>query len=129
MGNLLSSGAAAGGKVVLPDGTVRTLDRPTPVAEIMLDHPHHFVVDVRLLSAGDSFKVTPLPADHMLEIDKAYAVLPMPRGKEGAKMGEWHAEGRAELLMRQYSSRRWRPSLGTIQEMSLEPKKVPHWLF
>ncbi|WOL00293.1 hypothetical protein Cni_G09006 [Canna indica] len=147
----------------------------------MLEHPRHFVVDLRSLSASGIAKVTPLPADHLLQPDKMYAMLPMARGnaaglspdearrvlatasrmlklrsvhcsflrallrmravgpaEKGNKVaaGEERKQGgmaeemeqRAEILMRQYSSKRWKPSLGTIVEKSFE-KRVPHWLF
>ncbi|CAL9103047.1 unnamed protein product [Musa acuminata var. zebrina] len=183
MGNLLSCQAADGfdGKVVLSDGTVHEFDHPTLVAELMLEHPHQFVVDVRSLSAGNS-KAAPLPADYMLEPDKVYVMLPVARGKAarlsadearrvlalasrlrlkqrsasaapflrekgkkaaaerkqeedsrgedvGAKMEGvegWPSSERPEFL-RQFSSKRWAPTLGTIVEKSME-KKVPHWL-
>lgn len=186
MGNLLSCRVADVGIVVLSDGTVRELDGPTPVAELMLEHPSEFVVDLHALTATNSTKVTPLPADHLLDPDKAYVMLPMaPRktavslsatearqvlavakqiakptrsflrvlgGQPKAVVGptkekgkvvegealatgyavgevtEWCSE-ETEILMRQYSSRRWKPSLDTIVEKSLEKKKVPHWLF
>ncbi|WOK96085.1 hypothetical protein Cni_G04792 [Canna indica] len=94
MGNLhpSPSQAAAGGKVVvLSDGTVHKFDRPIPVAELMLEHPHQFVVEVHLSSfstagAGGSNKVTPLPADHTLEPEKLYAMLPMARKKAAATL-------------------------------------------
>lgn len=37
-------------------------------------------------------------------------------------------EKEAKFLCRQYSSKGWKPSLGTIQERNFE-KKTPHWLF
>jgi hypothetical protein len=53
MGNLMSAGAgaaaASGGKVVMADGSVRALNEPVSVAEIMMDHPRHFVIDARVL--------------------------------------------------------------------------------
>lgn len=98
MGNLVSSGAAAvgasgGGKVVMADGSVRALSEPVSVAELMMDHPHHFVVDARILKeqqrkggggAGAS-KVAPLPADHVLGAGGVYVLLPATRGKVSAE--------------------------------------------
>ncbi|XP_074569379.1 uncharacterized protein LOC141826023 [Curcuma longa] len=187
MGNLLSCGVPGGvGKVVLSDGTVRELYGPTPAAELMVEHPHEFVVDLCLLAAANyTSKVIPLSADHMLEPSKVYVMLPMagtmasaglstvearralamarqtmrsstrgflgvlgggskeaieaPTTEEKSKAGERKAsmaeygEGaaaRPEVLIRQqYLCPRWRPSLDTILEMSLEKHKVPHWLF
>ncbi|URE04979.1 hypothetical protein MUK42_19951 [Musa troglodytarum] len=158
MGNLLSCQApdSCGGKVVLSDGTVHEFDCPTSVAELMLEHPRQFVVDVRSLSAANS-KAAPLPADYMLEPDKVYVMLPVARGK-AARLSADDAR-RAQALasrsrlkqrsasaapflsvlsarteapaepefLRQFSSKRWAPTLGTIVEKSME-KKVPHWL-
>ncbi|VAI06489.1 uncharacterized protein LOC119293681 [Triticum dicoccoides] len=93
MGNLISAGAAAGasgGKVVMADGSVRALSEPVSVAELMMDHPRHFVVDARLLQqrkggAGGASKVAPLPADHVLGAGGVYVLLPATRGKVSAE--------------------------------------------
>ncbi|KAG6482248.1 uncharacterized protein LOC122016870 [Zingiber officinale] len=194
MGNLLSCGVPGAGKVVLSDGTVRELYGPTPAAELMVEHPHEFVVDLCLLAAANYTKVIPLSADDLLETSKVYVMLPMARtmGSAGlsmvesrralamakqtmgpstrgflgvlggaskaigvlltevkskaveripqqASMAEYGGEGAAKveswserpevLIRQQYWRRRWRPSLDTILEMSLEKHKVPHWLF
>ncbi|XP_072985213.1 uncharacterized protein [Typha latifolia] len=85
MGNLLSSRASVGtgGKVVLSDGTAREIDQPMSVAELMLEHPGQFVIDVHSLAAAKT-RVAPLPADHKLEPEKVYVMLPMVRGKVSA---------------------------------------------
>ncbi|KAJ1297491.1 hypothetical protein BS78_01G380500 [Paspalum vaginatum] len=101
MGNLLVSGAAAvgGGKVVMADGSVRALSEPVSVAELMMDHPRHFVVDARVLkeqgrrqqqqretqAGGGGAKVAPLPADHVLGAGGVYVLLPATRGKVSAE--------------------------------------------
>ncbi|KAM3313773.1 hypothetical protein ACQJBY_032966 [Aegilops geniculata] len=93
MGNLISAGAAAGasgGKVVMADGSVRALSEPVSVAELMMDHPRHFVVDARLLQqrkggAGGASRVAPLPADHVLGAGGVYVLLPATRGKVSAE--------------------------------------------
>ncbi|URE04976.1 hypothetical protein MUK42_19951 [Musa troglodytarum] len=164
MGNLLSCQApdSCGGKVVLSDGTVHEFDCPTSVAELMLEHPRQFVVDVRSLSAANS-KAAPLPADYMLEPDKVYVMLPVARGKAArlsaddarraqalasrSRLKQRSASAapflsvlsarteapaeekgkKAAAFLRQFSSKRWAPTLGTIVEKSME-KKVPHWL-
>ncbi|RLN40690.1 uncharacterized protein C2845_PM01G12730 [Panicum miliaceum] len=202
MGNLVSSGAAAasggGGKVVMADGSVRALSEPVSVAELMMDHPRHFVVDARVLKeqgrreqqqqqggGGGGAKVAPLPADHVLGAGGVYVLLPATRGKVSAeearralsaarslarsrsmpglrrklsnKKGREEAapdvpaqreatteppeeedseaarpdgfeEHRPEFLSRELSSRGWKPSLRTIEEL-VAPKKTPHWLF
>ncbi|KAE8779747.1 hypothetical protein D1007_47174 [Hordeum vulgare] len=91
MGNLISAGAAAGasgGKVVMADGSVRALSEPVSVAELMMDHPRHFVVDARVLQqrkGGGATKVAPLPADHVLGAGGVYVLLPATRGKVSAE--------------------------------------------
>ncbi|KAM3229168.1 hypothetical protein ACQJBY_060214 [Aegilops geniculata] len=86
MGNLISAGAS-GGKVVMADGSVRALSEPVSVAELMMDHPRHFVVDARLLQQrkGGASKVAPLPADHVLGAGGVYVLLPATRGKVSAE--------------------------------------------
>ncbi|KAM0954435.1 hypothetical protein DsansV1_C01g0011001 [Dioscorea sansibarensis] len=52
--------------------------------------------------------------------------------QEKGSVLEWSPEvfeERPEFLSRQFSSKGWRPGLGTIEEKELEMKKVPHWLF
>ncbi|KAG1338763.1 hypothetical protein COCNU_04G010690 [Cocos nucifera] len=76
-------GGGGGGKVVLTNGTVHKFDRPISVAELMLEHPRQFVVDMHSLSTGAT-RATPLPADQTLDPDKAYLMFPMTRGKLSA---------------------------------------------
>ncbi|KAG0466795.1 hypothetical protein HPP92_017741 [Vanilla planifolia] len=135
MGNMLScrSTADVTGTIVLPDGEIRSLEIPMSAAELMFEHPHHFVVEL-----GSRVSL-PLPADHKLEARKAYAVLPMARGKSIARSQSFPISTKDEssyedlvgqpavILRRQYSSKGWKPGLGTIAER-LE-KKIPHWLF
>ena len=100
MGNLVSGAAAAsgGGKVVMADGSVRALSEPVSVAELMMDHPRHFVVDARVLKKlghrnhnhhhqqqQSGAKVAPLPADHVLGAGGVYVLLPATRGKVSAE--------------------------------------------
>nr|XP_010938299.1 uncharacterized protein LOC105057398 [Elaeis guineensis] len=86
MGNFVSCRTvdAGGGKVVLFDGTIHEFDRPISVAELMLEHPRLFVVDMQSISAGET-KVTPLPADHTMDPDKCYLMLPMTSKKVSAE--------------------------------------------
>uniref|UniRef100_A0A453ALH4 Uncharacterized protein n=4 Tax=Triticinae TaxID=1648030 RepID=A0A453ALH4_AEGTS len=84
MGNLVSA-SAGGGKIVLPDGSVRALGGETvSVAELMVEHPRHFVVDARLAASGGGAKVAALPADHLLDGAGVYVVLPATRGRVSA---------------------------------------------
>lgn len=91
MGNAIGSrkletAAMAGGKVVLSDGRVQNLEEETTVAEIMLENPHHVVVEfdpssITFNKDGKTVKkkLTPLPADNTLEPGKIYLVLPAKR--------------------------------------------------
>ncbi|KAG1371337.1 hypothetical protein COCNU_16G004310 [Cocos nucifera] len=49
----------------------------------MLEYPRQFVVDMQSISASAT-KVTPLPADHTLDPDKSYLMLPMTSRKVSA---------------------------------------------
>lgn len=80
MGNLVS----AAGKIVLPDGSVRAISEHASVAELMMEHPCHLVVDARLVASGGAAKVAALPADHALDAGGVYVVLPATRGRVSA---------------------------------------------
>jgi PADRE domain len=87
MGNLVSSSkswVSTGGKLIFSDGTIDKLTEPTTVAEIMLNHPNNYVIDSHLVPSKGT-KLNPLPADHILEINKVYLLLPMTRGKLSAE--------------------------------------------
>ncbi|KAJ8623340.1 hypothetical protein MRB53_031869 [Persea americana] len=80
MGNYLSRRTCAiAGKIILSDGTVHEFDRPMVVAELMLEHPQHFVFELGSLVSGH--RPIPLPADQKLDLEKAYLMSPMKRGK------------------------------------------------
>lgn len=81
MGNYISRRrtCAVTGKVMLTDGTVHEFHHPPTVAELMLDHPQEFMVELKSVVAGH--RPVPLPADLTLETDKAYLMLSMKRGK------------------------------------------------
>ncbi|KAF7006579.1 hypothetical protein CFC21_021614 [Triticum aestivum] len=158
MGNLVSA-SAGGGKIVLPDGSVRALGEAVSVAELMVEHPRHFVVDARLAAAGAA-KVAALPADHLLDGAGVYVVLPATRGRVSADEAR-RALTASRLLARcrsmPVSAQEQRdeaaPLLGgpgghqpefLSQELTRSgpwkpslktieervlPRKVPHWLF
>ncbi|XP_051213519.1 uncharacterized protein [Lolium perenne] len=154
MGNFVSAGGSRGGKIVLPDGTVRALREPVSVAELMVEHPCHFVVDARLVSAVGGAKVAALPADDVLHGAGVYVVLRAIRGRvstddvrrvlatasrpqagrqEQRDEAPTRVEGLGynlpEFLSREMTSRgAWKPSLKTIEEL-WQPRKIPHWLF
>ena len=80
----------------MADGSVRALSEPVSVAELMMDHPPHFVVDARVLKeqgrreqqqqgGGGGAKVAPLPADHVLGAGGVFVLLPATRGKVSAE--------------------------------------------
>ncbi|XP_019164621.1 PREDICTED: uncharacterized protein LOC109160832 [Ipomoea nil] len=82
MGNLVSCSArkgrkAAAARVILPGGEIRRLREPVKAAEIMLEHPTHFLVNAGSLTAGRRF--SPLSADQDLESGNVYAAFPMKR--------------------------------------------------
>lgn len=77
MGNHISFHATT--KIIYYDGSVQEFDQPITVAELMLDHPKHVVVEFH--SAMNQKKPTPLPADKNLEMNKKYVMVPMKPGK------------------------------------------------
>lgn len=80
MGNHFSFHASdTTGKVVYCDGSVQEFDQPLTVAELMLEHPQHVVVEFH--SAMNQKRPIPLPADKKLEMRNIYLMLPMKRGK------------------------------------------------
>ncbi|VFQ78153.1 unnamed protein product [Cuscuta campestris] len=62
-------------KVLLPGGELRLLREPVKAAEIMLEHPAHFLVNAGSLVAGRRFSA--LAADDDLAFGNAYVVFPM----------------------------------------------------
>ncbi|XXG61363.1 hypothetical protein AAC387_Pa04g3042 [Persea americana] len=80
MGNYVSRRTCAiAGKIILSDGTVHEFDRPMVVAELMLEHPQHFVFELGFLVS--SHRPIPLPADQKLDLEKAHLMSPMKPGK------------------------------------------------
>ncbi|KAJ8619261.1 hypothetical protein MRB53_015447 [Persea americana] len=80
MGNCVSRRTCAiAGKIILSNGTVHEFDRPMVVAELMLEHPQHFVFE--LGSLVSSHRPIPLPADQKLDLEKAHLMSPMKPGK------------------------------------------------
>jgi hypothetical protein len=83
MGNGCVTGANNGGagrnskatiKVVLSDGTIEEFFKAITVAEVMLDHPQHFVLHSS--STNNPQKKAILPADIELEPGRLYYLLP-----------------------------------------------------
>lgn len=105
MGNHVSRRTTAG-KVILSDGTIRgLLDQPTSVAELMLDHPQEFVVE---LNRRATAKPTPLPADHELDPAKVYLMIPMRQAKKAATVA---AKAMAEEEARAVLAKGWNQPL------------------
>ncbi|KAL4341232.1 hypothetical protein GQ457_08G021730 [Hibiscus cannabinus] len=69
----------ATGKVILWDGSVQQFNWPLEAAELMVEHPQHVVVEFN--AAINQKKPVPLPADHRLDVNKLYLMLPVKRGK------------------------------------------------
>ncbi|KAK1294343.1 hypothetical protein QJS10_CPA16g01637 [Acorus calamus] len=92
MGNHHTSGrhacGAVAGKIVLPDGTARPLDRPMHAAELMLDHPQHYVIEFKPSILCSGARPIPLPADHLLDPRKAYLMVGVRPGKVSVGSGD-----------------------------------------
>ncbi|CAA6661992.1 unnamed protein product [Spirodela intermedia] len=141
MGNSLprrATGGAATCRVILADCTVVAMEEGATVAELMLEHPQQFVVELRSFLAGNR---AALPADQQLEVGKEEKKaaagppeLPFSElGNSPALTGRQHHSARF--------TRAWRPSLHTIEERaaggssplalltsstSTEKMKIPH---
>ncbi|KAG6647987.1 uncharacterized protein LOC122316319 [Carya illinoinensis] len=97
----------ATGKVILSDGTVHQFDKPLTVAELMLEHSQHVVVELH--SAVNEKRPSPLPADKILETKKIYIMLPVKRGRRPAALSS--EEVRRILLTANSVLWRSRPSV------------------
>ncbi|KAH7666630.1 hypothetical protein IHE45_12G008500 [Dioscorea alata] len=101
MGNCMNCTAGEGpaGKLLLLDGTYRSLESPVTVAELMLDHPSHFIFELRRPLSGHACMPTPLPADHELDPHKLYAVLPF-NGAEAHEEARRRLNGGGSVILR-----------------------------
>ncbi|CAN0896639.1 hypothetical protein LINGRAHAP2_LOCUS18613 [Linum grandiflorum] len=63
--------------VLFPTGEVRAVEPTTKAAEVMMEAPNYLVVDAATLKIGA--RLSPLPADHDLEVSTVYVMLPMYR--------------------------------------------------
>lgn len=75
----MPSGRNSTGKIVHWDGSIQEFDKPVMVAELMLEHPQQLVVEFH--SAVNQRRPNPLPADHNLQTNSIYLMIPMKRGK------------------------------------------------
>ncbi|XP_039136374.1 uncharacterized protein LOC120273736 [Dioscorea cayenensis subsp. rotundata] len=99
MGNCMNctAGEAPAGKLLLLDGTYRSLEASVTVAELMLDHPSHFIFELRRPLSGHACMPQPLPADHELDPHKFYAVLPF-NGDEAHEEARRRLSGNGSFL-------------------------------
>ncbi|XP_004494415.1 uncharacterized protein [Cicer arietinum] len=77
MGNHISFHSTI--KIIHYNGLIQKFDQPLTVAELMLEHPKHVVVDFH--SALNQKRPTPLPADKNLDMNKTYVMVPVKPGK------------------------------------------------
>ncbi|KAJ0237179.1 hypothetical protein HA466_0250820 [Hirschfeldia incana] len=75
-------------KVILPDGEVRDINVQTKAAELMMEMPSHFIVDVKSLKIGR--KLIPLSADDDLDVEgcHVYVAFPMTRVASAANASD-----------------------------------------
>ena len=81
MANQVSNFLPVTGKVILLDGTIKEFEHPIIVAEMMLECPQQVVVDLNSSSNNTQKRLSPLPADKVLEVGRIYLMVPIRRGK------------------------------------------------
>lgn len=64
-------------KVIFPNGEIRNIYQQVKAAEVMLETPNFFIVNLRSLHIGKRFSA--LNADEDLEIANVYVMFPMKR--------------------------------------------------
>ncbi|KAE8679592.1 Cyclin dependent kinase C [Hibiscus syriacus] len=80
MGNMSSTKTSdTTGKVILSDGSVHEFTCPLEAVELMVEHSQQVVVEFN--AAINQKRPIPLPADHKLDVEKPYVMLPVKRGK------------------------------------------------
>ncbi|XP_047321060.1 uncharacterized protein LOC124925135 [Impatiens glandulifera] len=72
-----SSKSAAAARVIFPGGEIEQYREPINAAELMLDFPNFFLVNLRSINIGKRFQ--PLTADQYLEPPNIYVFFPMKR--------------------------------------------------
>lgn len=72
-----SGGGSRAVRVILPSGEVQRIDGPANAAELMLDHPGHFLVNSCSMQVGRRFSA--LAADEDLEMGHVYVTMPMKK--------------------------------------------------
>ncbi|KAJ7567260.1 hypothetical protein O6H91_02G139400 [Diphasiastrum complanatum] len=119
MGACMSCAASSNGsektiKVMQIDGTVREFPSPVVVAELMLDHPQHYVCHC---NSSHKLRVpAALPADVQLEVGQVYYLIPCLSLKSGADSLFKLKNSSSAQIMNAKAKRSFR-SLGGILEL------------
>ncbi|XP_077221075.1 uncharacterized protein LOC143854851 [Tasmannia lanceolata] len=111
-------------KVIFPSGEVRPFDHPINAAELMLEVPHHFLVNSSSLQIGRRFPA--LSADEDLEMGNVYVMFPMRRVNSvitAADMGVLFMMTTSSALRRVAEVKRILPDSG----VSAETDSVTNW--
>ncbi|XP_009371843.2 uncharacterized protein LOC103961061 [Pyrus x bretschneideri] len=74
---LSKHGKAAATKVIVPSGEIKQFNVPIIAAELMVDTPNFFLVNIQSLHVGRRF--SHLSADEELDIGNVYVMFPMKR--------------------------------------------------
>ncbi|CAL4950248.1 unnamed protein product [Urochloa decumbens] len=100
MGNLVSQCVATSGAgarpplVVAPDGSRRSVDEDTRVAELMIDAPGHVVA--RASDVARDRRARAMAADELLRGGEVYLLV--PAGRAGARLGDREVEAIVSLV-------------------------------
>ncbi|CAL4956988.1 unnamed protein product [Urochloa decumbens] len=100
MGNLVSQCVATSGAgarpplVVAPDGSRRSVDEDTRVAELMIDAPGHVVA--RASDVARDRRARAMAADELLRAGEVYLLV--PAGRAGARLGDREVEAIGSLV-------------------------------
>ncbi|XP_077242273.1 uncharacterized protein LOC143882721 [Tasmannia lanceolata] len=114
-----------GTKVIFPSGEIRQFDQPINAAELMLEIPHHFLVNSSSLQIGRRFSA--LSADEDLEMGNVYVMFPMRRVNSvitAADMGALFMIGNSAVRRASRGKARILPESGVSAQS--EPEKL--WL-
>ncbi|CAO2180145.1 unnamed protein product [Urochloa humidicola] len=116
MGNLVSQCVATSGAgarqplIVSPDGSRRSVEEDTRVAELMIDAPGH-VVD-RASDVARERRVRAMAADELLRAGEVYLLV--PAGRAGPRLGDREVETIALLVSGKKKSRKSRHGGGKV---------------
>ncbi|CAO2192627.1 unnamed protein product [Urochloa humidicola] len=117
MGNLVSQCVATSGAgtlppplVVSPDGSRRSVEEDTGVAELMIDAPGHVVA--RASDVARERRVRAMAADELLRAGEVYLLV--PAGRAGPRLGDREVEAIALLVSGKKKSRKSRHGGGKV---------------